>query len=616
MLHRLVRDAIKASVCAVALCVAASAANAQVRRLPPPTGGGQGTAPPTAEDSAPKPQHADSIQARIGRDGPTPSLEIGQSFTYDRDQLFASRAITLGDLLDRIPAFTTFRTGWLAAPQATAIGGDFSRVRIFIDGIERDDLEPRNGVAPDLSTVPIWTLEKLTLARSADGLRVDLRTWEYNGTAPYTRIDALTGDLNTNLYRAFYGKRFYNGAGLQVALQQYGVTDNRNGGGGQDFTGMLRYGIAHSAWSLDATAIRSNDTRTSTSRFNGGVGLPGYRAATTLGYLRAAVGREGSGPFLQLVASTEILKENSAHMDSVVAQGYGFAPDTVDSLASVAQYVATAGFDAGGGRLRLIERYRRRLGRGYSSPSATFDLSRNFLSASATAERDEYAGLTRIEGGARLTPLPFISLLGYVGQRTPFGTPALGFLQQPASKTARLEAGLRLLNRGLWLVGGVVTRDTALLVPSQLWDTAFVGKAVGRQTGSTASLQGPIAKGFSIDLSGTHWQQIAPYTPQSEAHGDLRFYTEWLSRFPTGNFSFLFQPGFDYRSAVAFPETNGTDRIAASSRTVSLLVELRILRGVLSYQRRNLVGAIYNEVPGYLMPRPVNVYGVRWYFFN
>lgn len=616
MPHRLARGAVSASLCAAAICVAASVANAQVRRPPTPIGGGQGTAPPTAEDSAPKPQHADSIQARIGRDGATPSLEIGQSFTYNRDELFASGAITLGDLLDRIPAFTTFRTGWLAAPQATAIGGDFSRVRIFIDGIERDDLEPRNGVAPDLSTVPIWTLEKLTLARSADGLRVDLRTWEYNGTAPYTRIDALTGDLNTNLYRAFYGKRFYNGAGLQVALQQYGVTDNRNGGGGQQFTGLIRYGIAHSAWSLDATAIRSNDTRTTTSRFNGGIGLPGYRAATTLGYLRAAIGREGSGPFLQLVASTQILKENSTHMDSVVARGYGFAPDTVDSLASVAQYVATAGFDAGGGRLRLIERYRRRLGKGYNSPSATFDLSRDFFSASATAERDEYAGLTRVEGGARLTPLPFISLLGFVGDRTPFGTPAPGFVPQPASKSARLEAGLRVLPRGLWLTGGVVTRDTALLIPSQLWDTAFVAKAIGRQTGSTASLQGPIAGDFSIDLSGTHWQQIAAYTPQSEAHGDLRFYTQWLSRFPNGNFSFLFQPGVDYRSAVPFPQTNGADRIAAASRVVSLLVELRILRGVLSYQRRNLVGAIYNEVPGYLMPRPVNVYGVRWYFFN
>lgn len=617
MLHRFARGAVALSACAAAILSVPGAASAQRGRPPTPIGGRGGTpAVPTAADSAPAPQRPDSIQATIGRDGPTPSLEIGQSFSYTRDQLFASGAITLGDLLDRIPAFTTFRTGWIAAPQATAIGGDFSRVRVFIDGIERDDLEPRNGVAPDWSTVPIWTLEKLTLARGADGLRVDLRTWEYNGTAPYTRIDALTGDLNTNLYRAFYGKRFYNGAGLQVALQQYGVVDNRNGGGGQQFTGLLRYGIARSAWSLDATAIRSNDTRTTTLRFGPGIGMPAYRAATTLGYLRAAIGREGSGPFLQVVASTEILKENSTHIDSITAQSRGFGPDLVDSLASVAQYVATAGFDAGGGRLRLIERYRRRLGRGYNSPSATFDLSRSILSASATAERDEYAGLTRLEAGARLTPLPFVSVLGFLGQRTPFGTPALGFIQQPASRSARTEAGLRILRRGLWLTGGVITRDTAVLVPSQLWDTAFVGKAVGRQTGSTLGLHGPIGGSLSINLSAIHWKEASPYTPQDEAHGDLRFYTEWLSRFPNGNFSFLFQPSVDYRNSVEFPQTNGTDRLAVSSRTVSLLVELRILRGVLSYQRRNLLGAIYNQVPGYLMPRPVNIYGVRWYFFN
>lgn len=606
---RLARCALIATACVATMAVV-PAVSANAQGLP------RDTVRNAPEDAPPKPQHADSVQARFGRDDVMPSLEIGQAFTYDRDALFATGALTLGDLLDRIPGFTTFRTGWLAAPQATAFGGDFSRVRVFLDGIERDDLEPRNGVAPDLHSVPLWTLEKVSLARGANGLRIDMRTWEYDQTTPYTRVDALTGDLNTNLYRAYYGKRFYNGAGLQVALQQFGVTDLRNGGGGQDFGGMVRYGIAHHAWSLDATAIRSNDTRTVTGRFGFGQDLPGYRSANTIGYLRAAIGREGSGPFLQLVASTQILKENSPHYDSTTARQYGFAPDTVDSLASTTQYVATLGMDAAGGRLRLIERYRTRLGKGYNSPSATFDLTHTFLSLSAMAERDEYAGLTRVEGGARLTPLPFISLLGYVGQRTAFGTPAIGFIRQPDSRSGRFEAGLRVLPAGLWLTGGVVTRDTALLVPSALWDTAFVARAVGRQTGTIAGLQGPIIGGLSADATVTHWQNVAAYTPQTEAHADIRYYTEWLSRFPNRNFSFLIQPGLDYRSSAPFPQSGGTDRLAMSSRVFSVLVELRILRGVLSFQRRNLVGAIYDQVPGYLMPRPVNVYGVRWYFFN
>ncbi|HWG33429.1 MAG TPA: TonB-dependent receptor plug domain-containing protein, partial [Gemmatimonadaceae bacterium] len=268
---RLARCALIATAC-IATMAAVPAVSANAQGLP------RDTVHNAPEDAPPKPQHADSVQARLGRDDVMPSLEIGQAFTYDRDALFATGALTLGDLLDRIPGFTTFRTGWLAAPQATAFGGDFSRVRVFLDGIERDDLEPRNGVAPDLHSVPLWTLEKVSLARGANGLRIDMRTWEYDQTTPYTRVDALTGDLNTNLYRAYYGKRFYNGAGLQVALQQFGVTDLRNGGGGQDFGGMVRYGIAHHSWSLDATAIRSNDTRTVTGRFGFGQDLPGYRS--------------------------------------------------------------------------------------------------------------------------------------------------------------------------------------------------------------------------------------------------------------------------------------------------------------------------------------------------
>jgi len=614
MLYRVARATFAVVACASTILFVPAVARAQQTTIPGSIPRGAPSNP--AEDSAPKAQRPDSIQARIGRDNVLPSLEIGQSYTFTRDELFASGALTLADVVDRIPGFTTFTTGWMAAPEAAAIGGDFSRVRIYIDGIERDDLEPRNGVAPDLHSVPIWMLDKLSLARTAGGLRIDMRTWEYDGTTPYTRVDALTGDLSTNLYRAFYGKRFYNGAGLQVALQQYGVTDLRNGGGGQDFGGLLRYGIARQNWSLDATAIRTSDTRNITSRYIYGPYMDGYRAANTMGYLRAAIGNADSGPFLQLIASTQILKENSSHIDSLAALQYGFVSDTVDSLASATQYVATLGMDALGGRLRLIDRYRTRLGKSYNSPSATFDLTHQILSASAMAERDEYSGLTTVEGGARLRPLPFISVLGYVGQRTSFGTPAPGFLVQPNSKTARLEGGLRLLPGGLWLSGGIVTRDTALLVPSALWDTGFVATSVGRQTGTIASLRGPLFAGFSLDGLLTHWQNVTAYTPQTEAHVDLRYYTEWLSRFPTGNFAFTFQPGMDYRSQAPFPESDGTSRIASSSRVFSVLVEIRILRGTLTYQRRNLVGPLYDEVPGYLMPRPVNVYGVRWYFFN
>ncbi len=329
----------RAIIAALALCAAS-----------PAVAHAQGTRGDTlgARSTAPHQQRADSVQSPFARGDVQRTLEIGESLVYTRDELFQSGALTVGDLLDRLPAVAVFRTGWLPSPQVAAYGGDFSRVRAFYDGIELDDLELRDGAAPDLHQIPLWTLERLSLVRSASGLRIDMQSWEYDLTTPYTRVDVLTGDLNTNLYRGFYGKRYYNGAGLQIAGQQYGVTDVRNGGGGDQFAILGRYGVARSGWAIDATALRMNGTRTLTVGEYAGEALPNYRSTNTLGYLRAAFGHEGGGPFLRLIASTQILRENSSHYDSTAAAPYGFPPDTVDTLASETQYIATAGFDGGG----------------------------------------------------------------------------------------------------------------------------------------------------------------------------------------------------------------------------------------------------------------------------
>jgi hypothetical protein len=49
---------------------------------------------------------------------------------------------------------------------------------------------------------------------------------------------------------------------------------------------------------------------------------------------------------------------------------------------------------------------------------------------------------------------------------------------------------------------------------------------------------------------------------------------------------------------------------------ISTLFELRLYDATISWQYRNVVGAIYSVVPGYTAPRAINYYGVRWDFFN
>jgi len=164
---------------------------------------------------------ADSIKAPIGRFSDPALYEIGPQYEWNRAQLFAAGALTVVDLLDRIPGVTTFRSGWLSTPQTATYNASFQRVRVFYDGIEIDNLDSRNNGPLDLSTVQLWSLEHLSIERSAGELRIYMRSWRVDNTDPYTRVDIATGNEDTNLYHGFYGKRFNNGGVLQLAGQQY-----------------------------------------------------------------------------------------------------------------------------------------------------------------------------------------------------------------------------------------------------------------------------------------------------------------------------------------------------------------------------------------------------------
>ncbi|HZD85156.1 MAG TPA: Plug domain-containing protein, partial [Gemmatimonadaceae bacterium] len=120
---------------------------------------------------------ADSIKRPIGRFADPALYEIGPQYEWNREQLFATGALTVIDLLDRIPGVTTFRSGWLSTPQTATYNADFQRVRVFYDGIEIDNLDSRTGGVLDLSTVQLWSLEHLSIERSAGELRIYMRSW-------------------------------------------------------------------------------------------------------------------------------------------------------------------------------------------------------------------------------------------------------------------------------------------------------------------------------------------------------------------------------------------------------------------------------------------------------
>ena len=574
---------------------------------------------------------ADSVKAPLARAHSPVLTDIGLRYAWDREAFFSSGALTLLELLERVPGLTGFRAGWLAAPQGASYLGVPGRVRVFVDGLETDALQTREGGMLDLAAVQLWQLEDVTVERGASEVRVYVRTWRVDRTTPSTRTDIYTGDEETNSYRGFFGRRYANGMALQVAAQQFSTSASpRSGGAGDALSLMGRLGWARGAWSVDA--YLQQNRRSADGLEDGTIGgtdepmLAEVEQRDRLAYLRAGWGQPDSGPaWAQLVASTRRANESGEAVDSASSRTRRLPRDLRDTSRSQALYLAAAGL--GTGALRLAGQVRARVmdGQVVASPEVRLGLDRRWLSASLLGERAPVGrdtSATRIEALARFSPLARLSFAGAVvretGRPRPSGDVSAGetTLDLGATTALRGEAGVRIGRT--WVSGGVMRRDAALLPTPQLFvagpvTTYAVDPAA---TGSFAALRGPIFRAIGVDAYGVRWdRRDGLYRPQWQSRVELYLRTNWLSRFPSGEFGFLAAGIHEYRSNALF--LRGEDVVTApQSRVIGTLVELRLQSAVISWQYRNIANERFAYVPGFAAPRPINFYGVRWEFWN
>jgi hypothetical protein len=556
----------------------------------------------------------DSIKPPIGRFADPATYEIGPQYEWNREQLFATGALTVVDLLDRIPGITTYRSGWLATPQTATYNADFRRVRIFYDGIELDALDNTTGGLIDLSTVQLWTLEHLSIERTASEIRLYMRTWRAENTDPYTRVDIATGNEDTNLYRGFYGKRFDNGGVLQFAGQQYGVASPRFAGAGDGLSLLSRIGIARKTWSVDGFVNRTHATRDiqRSATASGRPPVLALDATHTDAYLRAAVGRVGSGPWAQATVASLGFKGTTAPDKSVGATSQ---PDTLPRKNSETQYNLSAGYTLGPARVEVQDRLRALGGASYNSVSGRLDVATPFAVLSGFAEHDGFRQVTNLDAGIRLQPLSFIAMAGSVGRTAPTSqsNPNAAFGSAPNGTSARGEVALRIF--GPWVSVGMITADKTQGLAPIVYDTLLLPTASGRTKASTGSIRGPIGRGFGIDAWITRWDSTGNYQPRYESRSEINFANNFRKRFPRGDFEVRVAGVYEYRGHNIFPSSAGDLRIGAA-KTLSALLEIRIIRAVISYQQRNILAYPYAVIPGFEMPRVLAIYGVRWDFWN
>lgn len=553
----------------------------------------------------------DTVKSPIAVAGrPAVPTIAGRRVVWDRDALFASGALTLPELIAQVQGGLVYNAGFIAAPTASAWYGEPGRVRVFLDGVELDQLDLREGEVRDLSVVQLWSLEEVAMERAAGELRVHLRSWRVRLTTAQTRTDITTGTENTNLYRGFFGKRMDNGGVLQLAAQQYSTTSVRTAGDGDALAAFGRVGVARGRLTVDAVATRFGRTRSATKRgFIAGTveeeAIGPFEGNDATAYLRAAWGdADSSGFWMQALWAAQRHQEDGATTDETET------PVDSDTTRTATQYVATAGFTRWGARLAATARYRVHGGADPRfAPSVRASWERSRFLVSASAEEGGPDSTRRLDALASLTPFSWLHVAVAHSVHTPEEL-ALG----PARTTSRGEVAARLFDR--WVSVGIVQRSASTVMGMPVFDTLFVPATIAASTGIEGSVSGPLWRSFSFRWRGMRWSEEALYRPQVESYSEVSFSSSFLRQIRRGTFHLDAGLTHVYRGAVEMPGAAGATQRAEGAGYLGGYVEMRIGTARIFWHNRNATGKIYETVPGYLMPRLVQLYGVRWEFWN
>ena len=547
----------------------------------------------------------DTIKSPIAV-APRPALPEmdGRRVRWDRAAIFRSGALTLPELLAQVPGAMLSQAAHIAAPTALSWYGEPGRVRVFRDGVAMDPLDPRDGGVQDLAAIQLFSLEEVAVERLAGELRVHLRSWRVDRTTPQSRTDVVTGSEETNLYRGFFGKRLFNGAVMQVAAQQYSTTSVRTAGDGDALSAFARLGWSSGAWTVDGVLTRAGRTRFATKR-NLVSGTPtddaigGFVGRDLAAYLRAAWGSpDTTGFWMQVVAAT------LSHAET------GDTLAGADTVASASQYLATAGITRWGARLSAAGRLRVRGGATSFSPELRGSWENRLLSVSAAIDGVGADSTARTDVMALLTPFPWLQFGGAHSIHSPDDALVYG----PSRTVSRLEAALRV--KGRWLRAGLVQRSASLAPGMPVFDSMYVPVGVPATTGIEAGASGPLWGPFSLEWRGIRWSEEVPYRPVVESHTAIRVHTAFERRLTRGMFDLDAAIFHEYRGRAEFPASPGTGTRAEGAGFLGGLLEIRIGNAHVFWYNRNMTGKVYETVPGYLMPRLVQLYGLRWEFWN
>jgi hypothetical protein len=537
--------------------------------------------------------------------GPLPS---GGRIVFDRDALWFSGALTLGELLARVPGAMLVRAGWFGRPEVIHYAGQgATSVVLVLDGFVLDPLG-QDSTGLDLNQIDLGLLRRVEVEVLPSQLRVYLFTDGQGVRRARTETSFNTGDASTSSYLIRYLNRWKNGTGLGLGVDYLATSGAVTSPGRSSDLGLwvkgswvpaARFGIAYQILS------RSVDRDSFGIRGVGGpIEPPSGKARRTDAFVRGFIASRTDGMGLRfdgLVGSTSY-RDSSSALDRDALQA-----------AAIASYRAGLWSSELAARVRDTPTPFELQLRLAASPIAPLTLSGYVLARSHLGGRQSREGA--MEAGLRL--FPALTLHAAARSRDEVAAPVI--LSEGAQRVTDLSAGVTLTTRPLDLDLSFARHGAyAAPVYGTFGDVVPAYPDLGVRTVTVTFALRP-ASYFTV--SGWYRHPLDAFTSAYEPPHHSRvwatFRTRLLPILRRGAFDFVAEGAVEgwSRGALGLDST-GTPVVLGGATVLDWRVELRLLGAALFWTFRNADLQRYALLPGVVMPRVLQRYGVRWEFTN
>lgn len=553
----------------------------------------------------------------------TPSFASGV-WEWDRAAILREAAITVGDLLRRIPGMTALRAGGYVQPEAvTAFGQTRGRIEYEIDGYV---LDPLQSSTYDVAAIEMINITSLRVERRLDVTRVKITTAMPTVGTPYTRIEAATGEPDMNAFRAIFLVPYVVVGPLGVALDRVDSDGLDRSEPASALTGWAKWTWTNGERGLQLEYRRQNMERETlpwpTDRTRSDILLrgrakllPGLTAELYGGHSRLAVEPPDSTSSDDIPAELREPPLERSTWQAGARAAYAAGPFNFDGALRTrtndALPTLEAVLNADAGIASIL-----RVGGGVTHQSWRGGLSA--LSWNARAETGALGGLSafaEIAGGERGAPVYADS----------FGVSILETAVATEREAVRAGGAFDRAFRRFDLTAGAawVRLSGDVGAPFGLpFDSAFVGSPVGERDGVEAwGRLGLFRNRIALDGSYTFWQHAQDWIYLPTRNWRVAAETHF-SPLESGNLEIFGRLESVRRGPMlAFSGIDpvGGGQITAplpSSHQLNGYLQIRVIdvRAFIQYEDMLNKGRL--DIPGRFIRGPRFFYGVKWELLN